>query len=73
MLLLIDADIVLFRAGMAAEKNCWFLSVRGDEPEQFVYKKDAVERLDELLPGIQSRKEGEDYQLWAESRDPSRA
>lgn len=66
MLLLIDADIVLFRAGMAAEKNCWFLSVKGEPPEQFQYKKDANDRLDELLPGIYSRKEGEDYQLWSE-------
>jgi hypothetical protein len=66
MLLLIDADVIVFRAGFAAEKNCWFLSVGGKEPEQFVYKKEATERLDELLPGIHSRVEGEDYQLWSE-------
>lgn len=66
MLLLIDADIIVFRAGFAAEKNVWFLSVGGDEPEQFAYKKEAEARLDELLPGINSRKEGEDYQLWSE-------
>lgn len=51
---------------MAAEKNCWFLSVGGAEPEQFTYKVEAKERLDELLPGQYSRKEGEDYQLWSE-------
>lgn len=66
MLALIDADIILFRAGMAAEKNCWFLSVNGEEPEQFHLKKEALARLDELLPGQYSRKEGEDYQLWSE-------
>jgi hypothetical protein len=66
MLLLIDADIIVFRAGFAAEKNVWFLSVKGEEPEQFAYKKEAEARLDELLPGINSRKEGEDFQLWSE-------
>lgn len=66
MLLLIDADIIVFRAGFAAEKNVWFLSVGGEEPEQFAYKKEAEARLDELLPGIHSRKEGEDFQLWSE-------
>jgi hypothetical protein len=66
MLLLIDADIIVFRAGFAAEKNVWFLSVKGEEPEQFAYKKEAEARLDELLPGIYSRKEGEDFQLWSE-------
>ncbi len=66
MQLLIDADIIVFRAGFAAEKNVWFLSVNGEEPEQFVYKKEAEARLDEKLPGIHSRIEGEDYQLWSE-------
>ena len=66
MLLLIDADILVFRAGMMAERQVWFLSVGGAEPEQFVYKKEALERLDELLPGIRSRVEGEDYQMWQE-------
>lgn len=66
MLLLIDADIIVFRAGFAAEKNVWFLSVKGEEPEQFALKREAEARLDELLPGIYSRKEGEDYQLWSE-------
>jgi len=63
---LFDADVVVFRAGFAAEKNRWFLSVGGEAPEIISYKKDALLRLDELLPGKESRVEGEDYELWAE-------
>jgi hypothetical protein len=66
MLALIDADILVFRAGFAAEKNQWFLSVGGKDPEVFSYKKDASARLDELLPGTHSREEGVDYQMWPE-------
>jgi hypothetical protein len=66
MLLLIDADIIVFRAGFAAEKNVWFLSTNGEEPEQFTYKKEAEARLDEKLPGKYSREEGKDFQLWSE-------
>jgi hypothetical protein len=66
MIGLVDADIIVFRAGFAAEKNQWFLSVGDAPPEVFAYKKDAVARLDTLLPGIHSREEGRDYQLWAE-------
>lgn len=66
MLLLIDADIIVFRAGFAAEKNVWFLSVNGEEPEQFHLKREAEARLDELLPGKYSREEGTDFQLWSE-------
>jgi len=71
---LFDADILVFRAGFAAEKNKWYLSVpkpcqlEGGEPFKgtFQYKKDAISKLDRLLPGINSREEGVDYQLYAE-------
>lgn len=66
MLALIDADILVFRAGYAAEKNQWFLSVGGKDPEVFSYKREAQARLDELLPGLHSREEGTDYQMWSE-------
>jgi len=67
---LVDADILVFRAGFAAERNKWFLKVgppRGDwSVKEFEYKKDASAALDEALPGIHSREEGTDYQLWSE-------
>ena len=66
MLALIDADIIVFRAGFAAERNVWFLSVGGADPEQFAYKREAEARLEELLPGKYSRVEGRDFQMWSE-------
>lgn len=63
---LFDADILVFRCGFAAERQQWFLSVKGDPPEVFAYKREAEERLDELLPGKRTRVEGEDYQMWPE-------
>ncbi len=83
MIALFDADIFVFRAGFAAERNQWFLAHKPiyetapdgtrdtdnpefSEVEVFAYKRDATARLDELLPGIHSRVEGEDYQLWPE-------
>ena len=64
---LIDADIIVFRCGLAAERNVWHLSI----PEQdylgvFEYKREAMDQLDKLMPGVYSRKEGEDYKLWPE-------
>jgi hypothetical protein len=67
MLGLIDGDILVFRAGFAAERNYWYLKVN-EVTEEFPYKKDALEKLDELLPGKYSRVEGEDYQLWSERK-----
>ena len=66
MIALFDADILVFRCGYAAEKNQWFLSIGGEAPTVYAYKKEAEAALDEALPGIYSRKEGEDYQLWSE-------
>ncbi len=66
MIALFDADILVYRGGFAAERNQWFLSVKRGDPEVFAYKREAQARLDELLPGIHSRVEGEDYQLWSE-------
>jgi hypothetical protein len=73
MIGLIDGDILVFRAGFAAERNSWFLNVpvpnaRGAEPYsgQFSYKKDALKKLDELLPGKYSRTDGTDYHMWSE-------
>ncbi len=62
---LVDGDIVVFRCGMAAERNVWHLQV-GEYKGIFEYKREAIEKLDELLPGKYSRSEGEDYMLWAE-------
>lgn len=65
MKVLFDGDILVFRCGFAAERNRWFLSVGGEEPEVFSYKKEADARLDELVPGRESR-DNYDYQLWSE-------
>lgn len=62
---LIDADILVYRCGFAAEKNQWYLSVGGAEPEVFQYKRDAAKKLDELLPNLRTRTE-DDYRLWSE-------
>jgi hypothetical protein len=67
MIGLIDGDILVFRAGFAAEKNYWYLTI-GEETREFQYKKDAMEALDEALPGKYSREEGTDYQLWSERK-----
>ena len=72
---LFDADIIVFRAGFAAERNQWHLLVLVEDckggppweaPETYAYKKDALARLDEVLPGQYSRTEGEQYRLWSE-------
>jgi DNA polymerase-1 len=74
---LIDADILVFRAGFAAEKNRWYLTWDPDptvsenrgvhrQSADFQYKKDALAKLDEVLPGKYSREEGDDYALWSE-------
>ena len=36
------------------------------EHEDFEFKREATDRLDEVCPGIKSRVEGEDYKLWPE-------
>lgn len=61
----IDGDILIFRCGFAAERNVWYLSVHDDEPEQYNYKKDAIERLNELLPNRRSR-DPKEWRLWSE-------
>ena len=71
MIALIDADIIVFRAGFAAERTKWFLKVyppRGDGEtvQTFDSKKDCLVVLDEALPGIHSREEGKDYQMWSD-------
>jgi len=67
---LIDADILVFRAGFAAERNWWYLKVMDADREvpttKFKYKKEAMDALDEALPAKYSREEGVDYQMWAE-------
>jgi len=72
MIALIDADILVFRCGFAAERNRWFLNIltgpkKGLQSE-FEFKKDANEALDDALPGKYSRAEGEDYQLFSERK-----
>lgn len=65
MRVLIDGDIVVFRCGFAAEYMMWYLKI-GNSTQEFRYKREAVDELDKQLPGIHSRKEGEDYELWSE-------
>ena len=78
MLALIDADILVFRCGFAAERKVWHLAWNpidsapdnegkawGDMKE-FEYKKEALNHLDKVVPGKHSRQEGEDYSLWPE-------
>ncbi len=72
MIALIDADILVFRCGFAAERNRWFLNIltgpkKGLQSE-FEFKKDANQALDDALPGVYSRAEGEDYQLYSERK-----
>ena len=74
MIALIDADILVFRCGFAAERNQWFLKILVPNAEgppstrEFQYKKEATAALDKSLPGIRSREEGVDYQLWSERK-----
>lgn len=68
---LFDADILVFRCGFAAERKTWNLAwspVDGEftETKEFEYKREATDHLDKVLPGVYSRKEGEDYRLWFE-------
>ena len=49
MLVLFDADILVFRCAFAAEYQEWFLKV-GDETYEFRYNKEAKDKLNELLP-----------------------
>lgn len=65
MYALLDGDIIVFRCGFAAERRKHYLKVDGKEYE-FEYKRDAMNKLNELVPGQYSRKEGEDYELWSE-------
>lgn len=65
MYALFDADILVFRCGFAAERRHWFLKV-GEEQYDFEYKREATDKLDQLLPGVYSREEGKDYQMWSE-------
>ena len=72
MIALIDADILVFRCGFAAERNRWHLNIltgpkKGLQSE-FEYKKDANEALNDALPGRYSRAEGIDYQLYSERK-----
>ena len=62
---LLDGDIVVFRCGFAAERTRWHLSY-GDNVEVFEFKREAMDRLDEVCPGKLSRVEGEDYRMWPE-------
>lgn len=78
----LDGDIVVFRAGFAAERNIWHLAwgpMRETAPDgstsevlefrhikMFEYKKEAMEHLDKVMPGKFSRVEGEDYKLFPE-------
>jgi len=66
MKVFIDADILVFRCGFAAERNVWFLSVSGGDPVQYSYKKEAMAELDKQLPNLRTREEGKDYQIWSE-------
>jgi hypothetical protein len=65
MYALFDGDIIVFRCGFAAERRKHFLKV-GDKEYEFEYKREAKAKLDELVPGQYSRKEGEDYEMWSE-------
>lgn len=60
-----DGDLLVYRCGFAAEKNRWYLEVDGNVRE-YQYKREALDALDELVPGQYSRVEGEDYRLWSE-------
>lgn len=63
--ILFDADILVFRCAFAAEYRMWYIKI-ADVEYEFRYKKEALAKLDELLPGKYSRTEGEDYQIWSE-------
>lgn len=71
MLGLVDGDIIVFRCGFAAERKEWHLHVPKDKNGEsytgvFEYKREALDKLDQLLPGKYSRQEGEDYKLFPE-------
>lgn len=72
----IDADLLVFRCGFAAERNRWYLGLdwQGDPDKQvgwqtiieFDYKKELQDYLDEKLPNVETRQEGVDYAIWSE-------
>lgn len=68
MIGLLDGDIVLFRCGFAAERTRWHLAWGEDlkEHRDFEFKREAMDSLDRVCPGVKSRVEGEDYKLWPE-------
>jgi len=72
MYALFDADVLVFRAGFAAERKEWHLGwgptgVAGWENHKvFEYKREAMDHLDKVLPGVYSREEGKDYSMWPE-------
>lgn len=68
----IDADLLVFRCGFAAERNRWYV---GTEPDdigawqtviEFDYKKEALNYLDERVPNKETRMENSDYAIWSE-------
>lgn len=69
---LFDGDIIVFRCGLAAERNVWHLAWNPDDEGKFQdykvfeYKKEAIDHLDRVCPGVYSREDGEDYRLWPE-------
>jgi hypothetical protein len=68
---LVDADIIVFRCGLAAERKVWHLAwepIDGGfaQTRSFEYKKEANTHLNKVLPGEYSREEGVDYKLWPE-------
>jgi hypothetical protein len=68
----LDADLLIYRAGFAAERAIWFLGYgRFTEEgweyvEKFPYKADLDVRLDQVLPARRSREKGLEFDTWAE-------
>ncbi len=68
----IDADILVYRCGFAAERNRWYLGYEPDDIGnwqtilEFDYKREALDRLDAVLPNVMTRQEDTDYAVWSE-------
>ena len=66
----IDADILVYRCGFAAERNRWYAGFDWngegwDTIIEFEYKREAEEYIDKRLPNVMTRT-ARDFELWSE-------
>ena len=72
----IDADLLVYRCGFAAERNRWYVGYNKAAPDlqtlgwdtivEFDYKREAMDYLDRKFPNLMTRRDGIDFELWSE-------